>query len=222
MKKHLTDLVVFIFFGAFTTFATAQHKPFVPLEYEYPRSVLNEPKTYVYKNILTGVLRYKDITFEKRDHEIIIHWKEYDAAPLIDSCIEVNDKVLDHYLIINGLATKAVISEDSIYRDGSKLGEKVQTFYFELSSEISLLTSVRSFFLKDTTIAWQSKTAPSIVIQSYYRQKLINSLFPDKPKEINGVSYYYFAKDVGLIMYRTEMENEKSTWQLAEIKKRKN
>jgi hypothetical protein len=176
----------------------------------------------VYKNILTGALRYKDISFEKKDNEIIIHWKEYDAAPLIDSCTEVNDKVLDHYLIINGLATKAVISEDSIYRDGSKLGEKVQTFYFELSSEISLLTSVRSFFLKDTTIAWQSKTAPSIVIQSYYRQKLINSLFPDKPKEINGVSYYYFAKDVGLIMYRTEMENEKSTWQLAEIKKRKN
>jgi hypothetical protein len=45
---------------------------------------------------------------------------------------------------------------------------------------------------------------------------------PDKPKEINGIVYYYFGKDVGLLMYRSEMDNEKTTWQLIEIKDRKN
>ena len=223
MRRHLIALVCLISFSALAqTIAMAQYKAFVPLEFEYPESILTSPKTYVYKNTITGTLRYKDVSFEKKDNDIVIHWKEYDGSPLIDSCTEINDKSLDHYLTMNGQAIKAVVTEDSVYQDGSRLGEKVQTLYFNLNTDISLLTSIHSFFLKDTTIKWQDKSVPCIVIQSFYGQKLTNSLFPDKPKEVNGVAYYYFGKDVGLLMYRSEMEKEKSTWQLVEIKDKKN
>jgi hypothetical protein len=204
------------------TVVLAQSKPFVPLEFEYPETILTTPKTYVYKNTINGAVRFRDIVFEKRANDVIINWKEYDASPIADSCTEVNDKCLDHYMIMNRQALKAIVTEDSVYKDGSRLGEKVQTFYFNLNETISLFASIHSLFLKDTSLTWQGKSVPCIVIQSYNRQKLTNSLVPDKPKEINGIVYYYFGKDVGLLMYRSEMDNEKTTWQLIEIKDRKN
>jgi len=223
MRKRLVALVCLIFFTSLAqTSLIAQYKAFVPLEFEYPESILSIPKTYVYKNITTGTFRYKDILVERKENDVVVHWKEYDASPLVDSCTEINDKSFDHYLIINNQATKAIVTEDSVYQDGSRFGEKVQTFYFNLNTDISLLTSIHSFFLKDTAIRWQDKSVPCIVVQSFYGQKLTNSLFPDKPKEVNGVAYYYFGKDVGLLMYRSEMEKEKSTWQLVEIKDKRN
>jgi hypothetical protein len=221
MKKHLPAIICFIKVCSFTSFTIAQSRPFVPLRYEYPESILNAPKTYVYKNLATGAFRYKDLALERKDTNVIIRWKEYDANPLFDSCTEINHKISDHYLIVNGQATKAITTEDSVYQDGSRFGEKVQTFYFNLNSEINLLMSIRSFFLKDTAITWQGRSVPCFAIQSFYIQKLTNSLFPDKPKEVNGISYFYFGKDVGLLMYRSEMENEKSTWLLVEIKDKK-
>jgi len=201
--------------------AIAQPKPFVPLEFEFPEAVLSMPKTYVYKNTATGALRYKDISFEKKGTDVVVNWKEYDTSPLIDSSTQINDKTLDHYMIVDRQAIKANVSEDSVYQDGSRLGEKVETFYFNLNENLTLYASSRSFFLKDTSIQWQGRPIPCIVVQSYHSQKLTYSLVPDKPKEINGVVYYYFGKDIGLLMYRSEMGNEKMTWQLIEIKNRK-
>lgn len=222
MRNHGTIHICLSSLFIITQFlARAQSKPFVPLEFEYPESVLTTPKTYVYKNPVTGAFRYKDLAFEKKGADVVINWKEYDTSPLVDSCTEVNDKSVDHYIIINGQAIKASVTEDSVHQDGSPLGEKIQSLYFNLNSTISLFSSIRSFFLKDTTISWKEKSVPCIVVQSFYRQKLTNSLFPDKPKEINGIVYYYFGKDVGVLQYRLETENEKSTWQLAEIKELK-
>ena len=203
------------------TYTNAQPGPFVPLDFEYPESVLTVPQTYVYKNSVTGAIRYKDIAFEKKGTDVIINWKEYDGSALIDSCTLINHKSVDHYMILNGRAIKANVAEDSVHEDGSRLGEKIQTIHFTLDPTISLYASTRSFFLKDTTISWQEKLVPCIVIQSFYRQQLTNTLFPDKPKEVNGIAYYYFGKNIGLVMYRTELENEKSTWRLVEIKDRK-
>ncbi|MGZ3937601.1 MAG: hypothetical protein ACXVLT_02735 [Flavisolibacter sp.] len=221
MSKHLTSFWSLVFFFGFpSTQISAQSKPFVPLEYEYPPALLSSPKTYVYKNLKTGLFRYKDLAFERNDKDVIVHWKEYDNSPIADSATEINDKTFDHYMLMNSSAIKAVVGEDSVYSDGSKLGERVQTFYFNLSMEISLFGSVRSSFLKDTAIVWKGNLVPCLVIQSYQMQRLTNSLFPDKPKEMNGVIYYYFGKDVGLLMYRSESEEDRSTWQLTEIKKK--
>jgi hypothetical protein len=198
----------------------AQSAPFVPLEYEYPPTLLSSPKTYVYKNLQTGAFRYKDVAFERSGKDVIVRWKEYDNSPIADSCTEINDKGFDHYMIMNSTSIKAVVSEDSVYQDGSKLGERVQTFYFNLSTEISLLASVRSSFLKDTSIVWKGIALPCLVIQSNQIQRLTNSLFPDKPKEANGIIYYYFAKGLGPIRYRSESEQDRSTWELQEVKEK--
>ena len=198
----------------------AQKKSFLPLDYEYPPSLLSTPKTYVYKNEKTGAIRFKDIMLERTGNDITIHWKEYDNSPIGDSATELNDKTHDHYMLMNSSAIKAVVGEDSVYNDGSRLGERVQTIYFNLSDEISLFASYRSSFLKDTTINWKERLVPCLVVQSYQMQRLTNSLFPDKPKELNGIIYYYFGKDVGLLMYRSESPEDQSTWQLIEIRNR--
>lgn len=198
----------------------AQAKPFIPLDYEYPGSLLSTPKTYVYKNSKTGALRYKDISFQQNGNDVVVHWKEYDNSPIGDSATEVNDKTYDHYMLMNSAAIKAVVGEDSVYNDGSRLGERVQTFYFNLSDEISLFGSNRSSFSKDTSIIWEGKPIPCLVTQSFQAQRLTNSLFPDKPKELNGLIYYYFGKNVGLLMYRSESVEDRSTWQLVEIKEK--
>jgi len=223
MRIHVSLIICLTSLSSLTLTPTnAQPRTFVPLEFEYPESVLAIPKTYVYKNLVTGSFRYKDLAYEKKGTDVVINWKEYDGSALVDSCTSINDKTIDHYMILNGRAIKAIVAEDSVHVDGSRLGEKIQTIYFNLDPNISLFASSRSFFLKDTTINWQEKSVPCLVIQSFYRQQLTNSLFPDKPKEVNGIAYYYFGKNVGLLMYRTELGNEKLTWQLVEIKDRKN
>src|SRR5215203_547003 len=215
--RYRVGFLAFLFTGMLQLFAKAQSQIFVPLQFEYPDSILLTPKTYVYKNADNDALRYRDVILKKKDKDVIINWKEYDKSHLADSSTEINGKSWDHYMIMDGKAIKAVITEDSIYQDGTRLGEKVQTLFFNLSSTISLFQSIHYIFLKDTTIAWHNKPIPSLVIQSFFRQKLSNSLFPDQPKEITGVVYYYFGKNVGLLMYRSEMDNEKLTWQLVDI-----
>jgi hypothetical protein len=199
----------------------AQSQTFVPLQFEYPDSILATSKTYVYKNLASGALRYKDIVLKKKENDIIINWKQYDESHLADSSTEMNGKSYDHYMIVNHQSFKAIITEDSVYQNGTRYGEKVQTQFFNLSSTISLFETVHSMFLKDSTVTWQGRIIPCLVIQSFYRQKLANSLFPDKSKEITGVVYHYFGKDVGLIMYRSELDNEKQTWQLIDIRETK-
>ena len=54
------------------TYTNAQPGPFVPLDFEYPESVLTVPQTYVYKNSVTGAIRYKDIAFEKKEGKIAV------------------------------------------------------------------------------------------------------------------------------------------------------
>jgi hypothetical protein len=199
----------------------AQSQIFVPLQFEYPDSILATSKTYVYKNVASGALRYKDIVLKKKENDLIINWKQYDESHLADSSTEVNGRSYDHYMIVSHQSFKAIITEDSIHQNGTRFGEKVQTLFFNLNSTISLFETVHSMFLKDTAVTWHGRNIPCLVIQSFYRQKLANSLFSDKSKEITGVVYHYFGKDVGLIMYRSELDNEKQTWQLIDIRETK-
>lgn len=204
------------FFSYFIS--NAQSHPFVPLNHEYPEKVLATPKTYVYKNAATGKLSFKDIVLEKKAGDVIVSWKSYDDTPVIDSCIEINDKGLDHYLIINGQKIKTVVTEDSLYNDGSKLGKKVQALHFNLNPSIGFSAIIHSRFLKDTIITWQGKPIPCLVIESYSKQTITNSQYPNQEKEIKGKVLYYFGKDIGLIQYTSETDGEAVLWELKEIK----
>jgi len=214
-------MLTFLFTGVLHVFVTAQSQIFVPLKFAFPDSILTTPKTYVYKNAVSGALHYRDVSLIRKENQVIIHWKEYDKSHLADSSTEINGKSFDRYMMINGQATKATITEDSVYKNDTRYGERVQTLFYNLSSTISLFETVHSIFLKDTTIRWHDKPISCVVTQSFYRQKLGNSLFPDKSKEVTGVVYHYFGKDVGLLMYRSEMDNENLTWVLVEITQKK-
>ena len=215
--SNRVGILTFVLTTVFHFFVTAQSQIFVPLKFAFPDSILTEPKTYVYKNAATGDFRYRDVILKRKENNIIVHWKDYDKSTLADSSTEINGKSFDRYMIINGQAIKATETEDSIYQNDTRFGERVQTLFFNLSSTISLFETVHSIFLKDTTFEWHGKQISCVVTQSFYRQKLANSLFPDKPKELTGVVYYYFGKDIGLLMYRSEIENEKLTWLLVDI-----
>jgi len=199
----------------------AQSKPFVPLEYEYPESVLNSPKTYVYKNIATAELSFKDITLSKKQNTVIVIWKEYDDSPLIDSSIEVNDKGMEHYLIMNGQLVKAVVTEDSLYSDGSRLGEKRQSEYFNVNSSLTISAAIKSRFFKDTTLDWQGKTVSCIVVQSQSKIQMSNPNNTTQQQELISNTLFYFAKDIGLIRYSSEKNGELFQWELLEIRKMK-
>jgi len=216
--SYRVGMLTFLFTGALHVFVTAQSQVFVPLKFAFPDSILTTPKTYVYKNVVSGALRYRDVSLIRKENEVIIHWKEYDKSQLADSSTEINGKSFDRYMMINGQATKATITEDSVYQNDSRYGERVQTLFYNLSATISLFETVHSIFLKDTTISWHDKPISCVVTQSFYRQKLGNSLFPDKSKEVTGAVYHYFGKDVGLLMYRSEMDNENLTWLLVDIR----
>src|SRR5678816_3584505 len=216
--SYRVGMLTFLFTGALHVFVTAQSQVFVPLKFAFPDSILTTPKTYVYKNVVSGALRYRDVSLIRKENVVIIHWKEYDKSQLADSSTEINGKSFDRYMMINGQATKATITEDSVYQNDSRYGERVQTLFYNLSSTISLFETVHSIFLKDTTISWHDKPISCVVTQSFYRQKLGNSLFPDKSKEVTGAVYHYFGKDVGLLMYRSEMDNENLTWLLVDIR----
>ena len=218
--SYRVSVLMFLFTAVLQVFVAAQSQIFVPLKFTFPDSILTTPKTYVYKNVVSGALRYRDVSLIRKGNEVIIHWKEYDKSQLADSSTEINGKSFERYMMIDGQATKATITEDSVYQNDTRYGERVQTLFYNLSSTISLFETVHSIFLKDTTISWHDKPISCVVTESFYRQKLGNSLFPDKSKEVTGVLYHYFGKDVGLLMYRSEMDNEKSTWILFNIRER--
>ncbi len=203
---------------SFHIMSYTQSKPFVPLDYEYPETHLSTPKTYVYKNATTSELNFKDFKMVKKEGEVIVTWKGYDSTPLSDSSIEVNDKAIEHYLILNGQKMKAVITEDSLYNDGSRLGEKRQSEYFNLNPTTTLTDTIRSSFLRDTTITWNNKNVPCLIIQSELKYVLTNSQDVSQQKEGTAKTLYYFGKDVGLIRYLSEKDGNYSVWELQEIK----
>ena len=219
--SYRVSMLMFLLTAVLPFFVTAQSQIFVPFNFAFPDSILTTPKTYVYKNAFSGALRYRDVSLTKKENEVIIHWKEYDKSDLADSSTEINGKSFDRYMMINGQATKATITEDSVYQNDTRFGERVQTLFYNLSSTISLFETVHSIFLKDTTMSWHDKPVACVVTQSFYRQKLGNSLFPDQSKEVTGGVYHYFGKGVGLLMYHSEMDNENLTWVLVDIRDRK-
>lgn len=199
--------------------ASAQSSAFVPLEYEYPAGILSTPKTYVYKNTITSDYRYKDISRTDKNGQVIITWKEYDSSPLVDSSIEINNKAVEHYLIINGQKVKEVITEDSIYRDGTKL-EKRQAGSFTLNPAMVLSYSIRSHYLKDTVLQWKGKDVLCIVVESTAKQYAQNPLEPTQKKEMDRRTFYFFGKATGLIKYTSTGQFGLTDWELEEIKEK--
>lgn len=191
-------------------------KPFVPLDYEYPATILSSPKTFVYKNLSTSALTYKDIIRKDKDGAVIINWKDYDSSNIADSSTEINDKNVGHYMIINGQYYRGIVNEDSTYQNGSQLGEKVQSESFTIGTSLVVTANIRSRFLKDTTINWNGKTLPTIVIQSEAKLVYQNTQDHSEQQSITE-TFYYFAKNVGLIRYSTKNEHGSATWVLKEI-----
>lgn len=209
-----------MFFIFLQTLLQAQSKPFVPLEYEYPLTVLSTPKTYVYKNTITSEYRYKDISRTDKQGKVIITWKEYDSSPLVDSSTEINDKTIDHYLSINGQKIKEVTREDSVYNNGSRLGEKIQSGSFTLNPSMIFSFTFKSRFLKDTVLQWQGKNIHCLIIESNSRQVAENPLEPLQKKEMDGRTIYFFGKNVGLIKYTSTGNYGLTDWELQEIKEK--
>lgn len=214
--------LISMLFVLWQTLLQAQSKPFVPLEYEYPASILSTAKTYVYKNTITSGYRYKDISRTDKQGNVIIIWKEYDSSPLVDSSTEINDKTIDHYLIINGKKIKGVTIEDSVYNNGSPLGEKIQSGSFTLNPSMIFSFTFKSRFLKDTVLQWKGKNIACIIIESNSRQVAENPSEPSLKKEMNGRTIYFFGKDIGLIKYTSTGEYGLTDWELQEIKEKPN
>jgi hypothetical protein len=106
-----------------------------------------------------------------------------------------------------------------LYNNGSRLGQKLQTEYFNINPSLTISAVIRSSFLKDTTVKWQGKIVPCIVVQS--EAKLILSNPNDTTQHKNEISntLYYFGKNVGLIKYSSERNGGFSVWELQEIRK---
>lgn len=211
MKIILTVLLIV----PFATFS--QSKAFVPLEYEYPHGMLSTPKTYVYKNLTTSQLNYKDVSRHDEPGKVTIVWKDY-GSDIIDSCAEVNDKAVDHYMILAGRYFRGVQSEDSTYQNGTRLGEKRQSECFTINASLQICGVVNSHFLKDTTLTWQNKKIETLVIESTARVIFLNPSDTIQRKETVATTFYYFGKDVGLLRYSTSGEGKSETWELQQIK----
>lgn len=211
MKIILAVLLI----APFATFS--QSKTFVPLEYEYPRGMLSTPKTYVYKNVATSKLSYKDVSRHDEPGKVTIVWKDY-GSDIIDSCAEVNDKAVDHYMILAGRYFKGAQSEDSTYQNGTRLGEKRQSECFTINASLQICGVVSSHFLKDTTLNWQSKNIETLVIESTARVIFQNPSDTIQRKETLSTTFYYFGKGVGLLRYSSTGEDKSETWYLQQIK----
>jgi hypothetical protein len=217
MKLTALFLLIIIFKNT-----EAQIKPFVPYEYEYPKAVLSAPKTYVYKSPSNKEVRYKDVSRTDAPGKVIISWKQYYSANhVIDSSIEINDKVVESYIFLRGQRIKETMSEDSVHNDGSKFGEKVQSASFNANS-ISFSTLIKSRFLKDTVFTWKSKELPCIVIESNATLVFHNPTDSSQTKENSAKFFIYFCKGVGNVRFTQITDEGVEIWDLDEIKEIKN
>jgi hypothetical protein len=198
-------------------FLMAGLKAFVPIEYEFPKAILSSPKTYVYKNLVTSQFNYKDVSRRDQQGQVTIIWKDY-GGDIIDSCVEVNDKALDHYMILNGYYFKGVRTQDSTYADGTRLGLKKQSECFTINASMEICGDVSSHFLKDTVVKWNNKKIETLVIESVAQLRIRNPKDVMQRKESVATTFYYFGKDVGLLRYSTTSEGKTETFELHEIK----
>jgi hypothetical protein len=210
--------LIFILLAFSCSMSGAQPKPFVPLEYEYPASVLKTPKTYVYKNASTSEFQYRDIRRTDKNGVVTITWKIYDASQVVDSCTEVNDKAVEHLLIANGRTFQGENLKDSLVEDGSRLGEKIQAVSFTINPSMVFSANIRSRFLKDTSIIWQGKTLPCLVIESMTKETIDNPQDSSQRKEDQSRALYYFGKGIGLVRYSSARKETVSVWELHEVK----
>jgi hypothetical protein len=207
----------FLFICFFQTIAHGQS--FVPTEYEYPKDILAAPSVYIYKKSGESALRIREIKRMDKDGSVHISWKEYDDnnPSQSDSCNEINNKISDHYLINGNRRFKETVVEDSIYKDGTKLGTKIQRGYFIFPFD-TISLSIRSAYLKDSTLSWQNRSVPVLVISSVAKTYYTDDADRSKTRESNVQVLYYFGKGVGLMRFSTTEDGVVKEWELQEIK----
>jgi hypothetical protein len=155
----------------------------------------------------------------KKPGQIIINCKSYNDKSIEDSSVEINDKSVERYVFLDKMF-KTTITEDSLYMNGSRLGEKVQSEYIKIEPSFVISIIIHSSFSKDTSLVWDKQQINCLVIKSNVTTNIINTSDRSKKSSSSNV-LYYFGKDVGLMKYTVKEDGKIDSWYLRQIKELK-
>ena len=190
---------------------------FIPKEYEYPEDSLLNKKTFTYEDISIGKIIYCDYVL-KNKNLIETH---YSNSKTYDSTIYCNGKTIETYSspFDEKVLIKCNIIQDTIIKNETKFGKRVRTTFLTEDSS-SVLSSVISEYLNDTSLTWNNQTIPCVVVRQHCKDE-----YRDGKDSMTDILLYsqtgYYGKHIGLIKYTIYFHNKADTIELKQINDKK-
>lgn len=198
---------------------------FLPLEYRFPEIKTGEKKTYVYVDKSNGDSSFYDYYHPIKNGQVYFIVKTYNARGISDSSVYLNGKLLESYahLFDNEILTKGVILQDTVIKNGKRLGKHILETRFSSGSLVNFFRAEYEF-VKDTVFTWQNTILPTLVIKSAMSLTIKSNVTSNVQSEhrISFVSYQ--AKGIGTIRitFLQTAENKSKTIDLLQIIDRPN
>lgn len=218
MRPFLSFLLCSLLIGS-STLKPFTRERLIPKEYEYPEDSLSIARTFVFRNDSSGEQQWIDKSLRHTSNGNLVTEKRYAKGSQFDSTIYLNGKAIGLYnnIYIPGKITSGMVMEDTVVRDGTRLGRQLRkTFYH--GPDYDVLIEGKEYFLKDTSITWQNHNYPCLVT----RTEVIANFRLDTLtlQSLQSFHNLYFGKGIGLIKFTTEYKEEFISFGLKEIRER--
>ncbi len=192
---------------------------FIPKEYQFPDDSLLMGKTFSYNKTESNEKNFTDLRLNVIGDKKYLVSRQYSSDKLFDSVITVEDKTKDIYSFSfdDGRPLKGEIIQDTIIKNGTKLGLRIKRTIFKVKDYTSDNLS-RLEYLKDTAIVWQKRKIDCIVMTATSTTQLINSTDNSARQELTSYHNLYYGKYIGLLKYSTNFKDEHYSFDLVEVR----
>lgn len=197
---------------------TRNDEPFIPKEYQFPEDSLLTGKTFVYGKEGTNDKSFTDLKVNVIGSKRYLVSRQYSSDKVFDSSLAVNDKTKEIYSFSfdDGKPLKGLIVQDTILKNGTKLGLRTKRTVFKASDFVSDNIS-KLEYLKDTLFTWKNKKIDCIVMRATSTTQLISSSDSSARQELTSYHNLYYGKNLGLLKYTTSFKDEHYSFILEEI-----
>lgn len=191
---------------------------FIPKEYQFPEDSLVKGKTFIYEEAGTNEKSLTDMKMDIIGDKRYLISRQYSSDNLFDSVITVEDKIKEIYSFSfdDGKPLKGLMAQDTIVKNGSKLGVRTKRTIFKANDYTSDNIS-KLEYLKDTVFTWQNKKVGCIVMRATSTTQLISNADSSASQELTSYHNLYFGKNIGLLKYTTSFKDQQYSFVLVEI-----
>jgi hypothetical protein len=218
-------ILVFVLLSISVAGCSGQKRPyFMPKTFEYPDDSIGEGKTFTYHDSAHNQDTYIDLRSFMMGRDTLRSYLRYNAKSRIDSQIINHGQLIETFDQLSTRHPRLFKGEqvlDLTIDDGTKLGKNKKSWTYH-NDNLTLAISSESQFVKDTSMLWQGRLLPCLVIHSDGKMDVRSKKYASLNYTSTVLYYGYYAKSIGLIKYILAFTDRKKVdhyqrWNLASI-----